>query len=1075
MSLKLLCGRSGTGKTERLFSAFAASTAQKRILLVPESFSSEAERLAIARLGGLGPNGAEVYSFRRMARAVREQFGNFGCEYLTPTDRVLLMSTVIDRNSDRLRLLKRAAAAPTFVTVMLDLISEWKRYGITPQQLSDFCESASESVLKEKLSDLSLLYAAYEERLGDRYADPEDDLVLLAEQLPKTDLLDGAEWFLDGFYEFTKTELRILGLLMQSGSRMTVSLLCDRVQGGGAAPFDAVRRTAEKLILTATEVGVAVEETSVLVDRHRFSKAPDLGYIESLMAESETASPETSEHVSVTACPDIYEELHAAAREVLRLCREEGYRFREMALLARDLTPYKAFLSQVFRSYGIPVFLDNKVSALNHATVRFCLLALDAVASSYAPEAMFDYLKSDLLPLSFETLCEIENKVLREGIRGNGWKTPWEGPLEEARQLVIAPLETFREKVAYGVSGREMATAFYALLVDLKVPDTLVKKEKELLDSGALKEREITRQVWHLLCGLLDRTATWLAEDRLTATRFAQILKMTFQSLELGSIPPMQDSLLISDTARVRSGRIRAVFLLGANEGECPKTDFTEGILDDRERQTLLSAGLEMAPAGSARTELESLYLYNALSRAEDRLCIFYHLYAGESTLPAYWVQTLGERLSPTVFKTAEPTVSAPHPTLRLISEALSNGEALSREVAEAANWFMSQEEYRARFKRLLYRAGFKNIPAPLSQEALDGIRPRLAQQSVSGIEKYYSCPYCYYLQRMLGAKERDVLQFSAPEIGTLVHAALERFAARVQEEKPADAKGAVRLALAVLKEIRQEEEKRLSYSPSFRFVFSQAKKITLRSALAIWEQNSRSAFVQTRQEVKFGFGDEEGYPPLSVPLPDGTTMSFRGVIDRIDRFSDYLRVIDYKTGKKAFSKEQLELGTQLQLLLYLKAACKGEKAAPAGAFYFRAINELYRADNRIAPETAAIKHRQQYKLSGVVLDDRTVVEAMDRDFAAADGFLPVTLKNDALSGNSLVSAEELDALCDLAEERLHGACRDIAAGKIPILPCKTDSDPCSYCEMRAVCGYDSSLGNCHRGGEEESDDAMDE
>ena len=89
MPLKIICGRSGTGKTERLFSAFANSAANKRIWLVPESFSSEAERMAVERLGGLGPNGAEVYSFRRMARAVREQFAAFGREYLTAADRVL--------------------------------------------------------------------------------------------------------------------------------------------------------------------------------------------------------------------------------------------------------------------------------------------------------------------------------------------------------------------------------------------------------------------------------------------------------------------------------------------------------------------------------------------------------------------------------------------------------------------------------------------------------------------------------------------------------------------------------------------------------------------------------------------------------------------------------------------------------------------------------------------------------------------------------------------------------------------------------------------------------------------------
>lgn len=1074
MPLKIICGRSGTGKTERLFSAFANSAAKKRIWLVPESFSSEAERMAVERLGGLGPNGAEVYSFRRMARAVREQFAAFGREYLTAADRVLLMSTVLEGHADRLQLLKRAAASPAFVSVLLDLVSEWKRYGITPEQLTAFCESAKESPLKAKLTDLSLLYAAYEARLADRYADPEDDITLLAEQLPKTDYLDGAEWFLDGFYEFTKPELDILGTLLKKGSNVTVALLCDGVKGGSDT-FAAIRRTAEKLMQKAAEAGVSVEDITLLTDRHRFANAPDLAFAEALLAEAETTPPESAEHLSVTVCPDVYEELHAAAREVLRLCREEGYRFSETALLARDLAPYKNMLPQIFRSYGIPVFLDDKAAALTHPVVRFCLLALDAVAESYNADVMFDYLKSDLLPLSFDTVCAMENEVLASGIRGSGWKKPWDNYLEEARQQIITPLESFREKVAYGVSGREMASAFFDLLVDLQVPETLRKKEKALLASGALKEREITRQVWHLICGLADRTADWLDEDRLTAKRFSRILKMTFQSLELGSIPPMQDALLISDTARVRSGKIRAVLLLGANEGECPKTSFSEGILDDRERTALLDAGLEMAPTGSARGDLESLYLYNAITRAEERVCIFYHLFAGDRASPAYWVEALREQLPPSVFRKSTPTLSAPHPTLRLVSETLSRTETLPQSVGEAASWFLEQEEYRYRLKGLLYRARAKNLPAPLSKEALEGIRPNLAKQSVSGIEMYYSCPYRYYLYRMLGAQERRVLQFGLPDIGSIVHAALEQISALTQEHPPKSAKEMLRLSLGVIKEIREKERDRLSYSPAFRFAFSQAKKITLRTALAIWDQNRRSAFVQIRQEVKFDDTEDAAYPPLSIPLPDGSTMLFRGIIDRIDRYQDHLRVIDYKTGNKEFSRKELEAGVQLQLPLYLRAACNGEKGTPAGVFYFPALAELTKTTGKIPAATAATEMRNRYRLRGALLDDADVLTAMDREYADDGGYLPVSVKDKAVSGANLHDVDGLYELCEIAEERMHQACRDIAEGKIPIAPCSVGKDACTYCAMRPVCGFDSLLGNSHRDGKEESDDAMDQ
>ena len=83
---------------------------------------------------------------------------------------------------------------------------------------------------------------------------------------------------------------------------------------------------------------------------------------------------------------------------------------------------------------------------------------------------------------------------------------------------------------------------------------------------------------------------------------------------------------------------------------------------------------------------------------------------------------------------------------------------------------------------------------------------------------------------------------------------------------------------------------------------------------------------------------DDAG-PELAVTLPDGRTLTFRGVIDRVDRTVDGLLVLDYKTGKgKAYdaitAADPFVGGTKLQLPLYALAARRTFDAPHAEAHY---------------------------------------------------------------------------------------------------------------------------------------------
>jgi hypothetical protein len=110
--------------------------------------------------------------------------------------------------------------------------------------------------------------------------------------------------------------------------------------------------------------------------------------------------------------------------------------------------------------------------------------------------------------------------------------------------------------------------------------------------------------------------------------------------------------------------------------------------------------------------------------------------------------------------------------------------------------------------------------------------------------------------------------------------------------------------------------------------------------------------------ELTFGMAAEPGrneHPALTVELPDGRAIAFRGKIDRVDRGpGGKLAVIDYKSGRmtpydairNANGAERLAGGKHLQLPIYALAAAAALGPEGEVSTYYRALaeREQYRA-----------------------------------------------------------------------------------------------------------------------------------
>ncbi|EHS57003.1 PD-(D/E)XK nuclease family protein, partial [Paenibacillus sp. Aloe-11] len=442
MSVRLLIGRSGSGKSTLIRHEMTSMLREQplgkpMLLLVPEqsSFASEHALLTEAGNGIQGSVRAQVMGFHRLAYLVMQETGGSALVPVTEEGKKMLLYKIIRRRKDELSLFKDSGDQLGFVDRLNTLFTELKQYGndtrSVPEQLERM-HAAGETVpiLRGKLKDISLIYEDFERELALKYIDGEDTLRMLAEQIAESSLVRGADIWMDGYRRFTPHEYKVVEQLMLHASSLTVALTCNRSYESGQLPheldlFHPSAATYVKLKGMADELMIEMRTQLLRPDpMPRFKERSALAYLEAYF-EHRTGyripqqlrdqwADKQPEGIKLYAAANRRAELEGAVREMRRLARDEGARYREMALFVRHIEDYEPWVEPIFKQYGVPVFLDQRRSVLHHPLVEMIRASLDIVQRRWRYEDVFRAVKTDLLlPLdgrvSREDMDRLEN------------------------------------------------------------------------------------------------------------------------------------------------------------------------------------------------------------------------------------------------------------------------------------------------------------------------------------------------------------------------------------------------------------------------------------------------------------------------------------------------------------------------------------------------------------------------------------------------------------------------------------------------------------------------------------------
>lgn len=1069
--IRFIYGKTGSGKSDLIFSELCRAAETKRVfLLVPDREAVAAESRA-AELPHA--QNIDVVTFNRLCNYIFRKYGGLCTDYIGSGAKKLMMRNVMKTLAPTL---KEYGAVSGFGIYgkLTELRTACYHDRISPSDLSHAGELiGGQTPLGAKASDLALIFSLFDKEISYRFEDPDGMLSHAFDLLKKHGFFQGCDVFIDSFSSFSVQQYDILREIMQSADHVLFTLPFIPEERDSPS-VRCLADTERRLRRTAELAGIEKIEMTVLRTPTRYQNE-ELAFLSEYISRS-TPSPKMADvprHIRIVRAAGPFAEAECVALDICRAARA-GMRYRDMAVIVRDTALYEGVLDAVFRKYEIPFFLSARKDIAEKPLVKLIFSAFAITERGFRGADVIAYVKTGYAGITADEVNLFENYIVKWNLRGklftgdDIWNMHPRGygmtfteedmetldRLADIRARVIAPLKAFAAAEKTISSVRERAALLFDFLSALNVPETLAARADEAMARGEKALASETVQLWNVFCGALDQLVVSAGETDATHSEFSQMLSMILLETDIGKIPTSVDEVTVASAAQTLPGAHKSIYLFGAEEGNFPQRVSENGLFSEHEKALLKEKGVEITDRMEKRASEELYYFYRAAALPSERLFISFSHYSASGTeqkesIGVKRIRTLFPALTVEDFEQMAPCV-------RIEGKKASFEKAMS----EKGNLGRALREYYEADPVYAQKLKYMNVPlgasdCALSPENAELLFPGKLSTSYSRLEKFIKCRFAYFCEYELKLKDDTPASFSALDIGSFMHGVLEKTVKWIAEGGEGDIGESIRKIAAdyvssVFRMSPDAVPKRLRHL--FRYLCKSAEIF----AKKIKEEMEETSFKPCDFELTIG-RDGDAVAPLK--LTDGEiSVELRGKIDRVDIFKDgdgrlYIKVVDYKTGTKTFKLDNVKLGLDMQMLLYLFSIWEnGEKRyggepLPAGILY--AGIKPPQADMHIGEETDGFD--TAVGASGLFLKEEAVLRAMDPLLQGK--YIPVKEADLKKEKQNLLGAQAFAELkAEVTETVLKYAC-ELKKGIAHAKPLDAvGTSPCEYCKMKAVC-----------------------
>ena len=1070
-----------------------AADGKRACLIVPEQQTVLAEGLLASLLPPSAALLFEVTNFTRLANTTFRALGGLSGEYCDKAKRALIMWRTLTELAPTLAMTRgRSEISAGLVESSLSAVSEMQNLGISPVTLAESAaldEVKSDNRLTSKLSDLASIFSLYKKLLSERYADTGDDAeAMIKKLLENKSFLADTHIFIEGFTSFTEPQYRLIGLL---SARTSVSVALTLPKGREESfEFSEIVEAQRRLTASARKYGGDIklvrEEGNGAKTKEALQKICLLLWSTNRL--NDNISLQNPDDLRIFEAKTPYDECSFVCEDIRRRVMT-GASYSDFAIVARSIDRYAGILDNALAAAEIPAFTSYRRDVQEFEAVKLIYTAYAALRG-FSRGDVISYAKCALSGVSREECDEFEIYVNKWQINGRRFtdREVWnmnpagytarrdEGAdeklvrIDAIRRKIIDPLSSFAIRASAATTVREHAEALLDFLQSIEMEDALEKRAKMLKMMGESALAEENSSLWKIICDALDTVVTVLGECPADSDTFISQLKVVFSSADIGRIPAYVDRVTVGSADMLRLYEKKHIYLIGVNAGVFPASVNDRSYFTERDRLRLAKCGLSISPELEIKGARELYIFSRAFSYAKDSVTLSYS--AQDTRFKSVEAAEVIGRISLLTGDTVKPIKISSIPT----GERLFSPQCALSDIGELGEDYASVREalLKSGYERELTvcEGDISNTSVSLGSEIVSGLYGKPLSLSQSKIDSYVNCPFGYFCRYTIGLGAEERAEFDARSIGSFIHAILENFFSALSDEgrRSGDLTDEERRALtkkAAEKYLTELGEDAVSASVRTKIKIERLCRAALPVVDSLCDEFRQSAFEPRFFELRLSY-NETSPDPIKIKTDMGDVNIF-GIIDRVDAYKKgedvYLRVIDYKTGQKDFSPDDLSEGSNLQMFLYLKALVESDKAKfreragvgengrliPAGVIYVKTqIGDVKveTPDDILALE--AVKAAQGRE--GMILDDPDAISAMTLKYTPVySAAYPNEIRDN--KRNLLYTEDGWNDIMQTVENAAIKVADGIRCGNMPADPKEQKGkSPCEYCEFKPIC-----------------------
>lgn len=1041
-------GRAGTGKTTAMLGEIkaCAEKGENCLLFVPEQFSFDTERAAYFAVGAQNSRFVKVTGFSKYSRELLTRYRQ-AKPCADDAVKLITMWKAVESVKSELISFSGEKNSAGFCRLMLKTVASFRSGGVSPEELRKALETQSglSEELADKAEDFLKIYEKYNSALTREMDDKLDDVSRAAALAEQYGSFKGLHLFFDNFDSFSAAQQRLLAAAIPQAQSSVFCFTADRTDS----------RKREFICVCRTMNDVAALSPTVT---YREFKEP-------FREKGRDPRP-----VEVYSAKTPYEEAELVCAKIHHMIREEGMRCRDILILVPD-SEYEPIITSRLTEQGIPVFSDFPRKMTEKPVVDFVLQVLRSL--SFDTEELLRLAES-----GFKRIRDGEGKprlllhgrayALRRAaekyhLSAESWTMPWtdEGrkdlsSLEELRKGFISPLERLREQLEQAQDGKRFSEIFMEyLLTEEDIQATFLARSKtgaggetDWLENDPQTAEEYSR-IWDALSEAISSAAFCLEGEKVTVKQYLSLLEEILSGVALANPPAVLDSVTVGDIERTRKAAPKIVMIMGFNEGKIPASSSPQSVFTYFERESLNGAGLPLYDSNLLRCSKEYYFTYRAMNLYGRKMIITYcgQSAAGAEESPSALLKGLGVAPVSVGDMPREYFLN----TKSDIRQLMADEE--DEELTAALSKLLEEEDFCSALensRRLLRGERKFRLSAGTAMQLMGS-----GEFSPTRLEAAFGCPFMYFCRHGLRLREREDADIAQPaNMGTLVH-----FIMRLALEKAGDPKDLTDEEIAGLARdcINEALKTALAAEPSCPERVEMICASLLSGIVSLLKQirlnRVTNGFVPSEFEKRVSYEITDERLPL-----EGGKMRVKGIADRIDRLTtengEYVMIYDYKTGKKHFSPQGIENGSDLQMLLYLFSRCEDRK--PAGVSYLKAAGQTpvkAAGTALVSPSEITAGWYSEHSLSGALFDSPEVVNA----FAKTEGEIKKITAHPRKNFSDMLSlsADKFGEFRQhIEKDVIVPKVADLLNGNIEAIPTGTENDlPCSYCEFKSCCG----------------------